>query len=83
MILLLDAVLFVGYLLVYAATANGGRFATTPWEALRQDAYAAGGSSPSSSSSPAGGGHPSTFDQIVGGWSWLIRHLPGPWGPAR
>lgn len=28
-----------GYLLVYAAIAKSGRFATEPWEGLFQDAY--------------------------------------------
>lgn len=41
--------LFVGYVLVYAATANHGRFATEPWAGLIGDAYAS-----SSSSSGAG-----------------------------
>lgn len=31
--------LFLGYLLVYAATANHGRFATHPWLGLLADAY--------------------------------------------
>ena len=31
--------LFVGYVLVYAATANHGRFATEPWAGLLADAY--------------------------------------------
>lgn len=30
---------FGGYLLVYAAVANGGRFAAEPWEGLFNDAY--------------------------------------------
>jgi hypothetical protein len=33
-------ILFVGYVLVYAATANKGRLAARPWDALREDAYA-------------------------------------------
>lgn len=28
-----------GYLLIYAAVAKSGRFATQPWEGLFQDAY--------------------------------------------
>lgn len=31
--------LFFGYLLVYAATANHGRFATDPWSGTIHDAY--------------------------------------------
>lgn len=31
---------FVGYVLVYAAVANKGRFADQPWQSLREDAYA-------------------------------------------
>lgn len=31
--------LFGGYLLVYAAVAAGGRFATEPWAGLYADAY--------------------------------------------
>lgn len=30
---------FGGYLLVYAATANSGRFATEPWAGVLADAY--------------------------------------------
>ena len=31
--------IFVGYLLVYAAVANKGRFATAPWAGIVADAY--------------------------------------------
>lgn len=31
--------LFGGYMLVYAATAAGGKFATEPWAGLFTDAY--------------------------------------------
>jgi len=31
---------FIGYVLVYAAVANKGRFADQPWQSLREDAYA-------------------------------------------
>lgn len=34
------AYLFFGYLLVYAAVANHGRFATSPWAGVLYDAYA-------------------------------------------
>jgi hypothetical protein len=30
---------FGGYMLVYAAVARGGRFATEPWAGLYADAY--------------------------------------------
>jgi len=30
---------FIGYTLVYAAVANKGRFATTPWAGVFRDAY--------------------------------------------
>jgi hypothetical protein len=30
---------FGGYVLVYAAVARGGRFATEPWAGLYEDAY--------------------------------------------
>jgi hypothetical protein len=33
-----------GYVLVYAAVANGGVMATNPWQGLFQDAYGVGGS---------------------------------------
>lgn len=33
------ALVFVGYTLVYAATANHGRFATNPWTGVVADAY--------------------------------------------
>lgn len=32
----------LGYVLVYAATANHGAFATQPWAGITGDAYAAG-----------------------------------------
>jgi hypothetical protein len=44
--------LFVGYLLVYAATANHGAFATEPWAGILADAYTDTSSS-SSSEEPA------------------------------
>jgi hypothetical protein len=31
--------IFGGYTLIYAATANRGRFATDPWTSLFADAY--------------------------------------------
>jgi hypothetical protein len=49
--------LFAGYLLVYAATANHGAFATEPWAGVLADAYTdvqtdtGGESSPAPSSS--------------------------------
>jgi hypothetical protein len=36
-----SALLFTGYLLVYAAIAKGGRFVLRPWDALRGSAYGA------------------------------------------
>lgn len=30
---------FLGYLLIYAATANHGKFALSPWDGLLGDAY--------------------------------------------
>lgn len=56
--------LFTGYLLVYAAVANGGKLAATPWEALRSSAYddvaGAGGASSGSKHST------STWDTLIG-----------------
>jgi hypothetical protein len=37
------AYLYFGYLLIYAAVANHGRFATSPWAGVYGDAYAQGG----------------------------------------
>jgi len=36
------AALFFGYMLMYAATANGGRYAANPWRGLFNDAYLEG-----------------------------------------
>ena len=49
----LGVILFggLGYVLVYAAVANHGRFATHPWAGVVADAY----TSPASSSSSSGG----------------------------
>jgi hypothetical protein len=44
---------FLGYLLVYAATANHGRFATHPWLGLVADAYT-GDVLPVASGKPSG-----------------------------
>jgi hypothetical protein len=62
---LVTAVLFVGYTLVYAAVANGGKLALRPWDALRVDAYSGDSASPAAagSSSGSGGG---TFGKIAG-----------------
>lgn len=65
MLSMVAALLFIGYTLAYAAIAKGGKFAATPWDALRQDAYTgehAGNPGVSASSS----GHQSTWDHIVG-----------------
>lgn len=43
--------LFLGYVLVYAATANHGAFATEPWAGILADAY--GGDTSSSSGAGA------------------------------
>jgi hypothetical protein len=72
MIALLTSILFIGYTLVYAAVANGGKFALNPWRALYEDAYAAGSSGSSS------GSHKSTIDSIAG---WFGK-APGPIGWA-
>lgn len=45
---------FIGYVLVYAGVANGGKFATQPWMGIIDDAYSQGSSA--SSSSGSGGG---------------------------
>jgi hypothetical protein len=70
---LISAVLFAGYTLVYAAVADGGRFATTPWEALRRDAYAGAGNG--AASQGGAGNHPSTIDSIING---VTRFIPSP-----
>jgi hypothetical protein len=46
------ATLYFGYLLVYAAVANHGRFATSPWAGVLGDAYPASGGV---TKGPAGG----------------------------
>jgi hypothetical protein len=63
---LVAALGFLGYTLVYAAVANGGKLASRPWDALREDAYT-GGSPHASSSS-----HPSVGSQIAKGAETLI-----------
>lgn len=75
MLALISAGLFAGWTLVYAAVADGGRFATTPWEALRRDAYAGADGSSGASGAPAH--HSSTFDRIVNGITSLVP-LPFP-----
>lgn len=37
--LLGTGLLFIGYVLCYAATANHGRYATSPWDGLTSSAY--------------------------------------------
>lgn len=54
--------LFAGYTLVYAAVADGGRFAATPWESLRKDAYT--GETPAGAA--ASSQHESTWDALIG-----------------
>lgn len=46
--------LFGGYMLVYAATANHGKFATEPWAGLVADAYDRTTPPPASSSTGTG-----------------------------
>lgn len=67
---LISFFLFGGYTLVYAAVANGGKFAAAPWEALRRDAY--------DDAAAAGAGsqqHPSTWDQILKGAEILTNPI--------
>lgn len=47
---LVAALLFSGYLLVYAAVAHAGAFAKEPWRGLYEDAYSAS----AGSSNPGG-----------------------------
>lgn len=44
--------LFAGYTLIYSAVANGGRFASDPWNSVLSDAY----SQPGTSSTPGSTG---------------------------
>lgn len=46
----------IGYLLVFAGVADGGRWALRPWDALSQASNTPAGSSSSTSSSGSGGG---------------------------
>jgi hypothetical protein len=39
MLFLKVAYLFFGYLLIYAAVANHGRFAAAPWQGVLHNAY--------------------------------------------
>jgi hypothetical protein len=64
---LVSVFLFAGYTLVYAAVANGGKFAAQPWESLRRDAYSGGGGSSSQGAASAPpSSHSSTWDTIRG-----------------
>lgn len=52
---LANACLFIGYLLLYAATANHGRFALEPWQGVYTDAYTGEGQAgPAGSQGPVG-----------------------------
>lgn len=55
--------LFAGYVLVYAAVANGGKLAAAPWDALRVDAYT---------------GQPPAATATLGqkAWSWVKAQNP-------
>lgn len=53
---------FIGYVLVYASTANGGKFATQPWMGILQDAYANANSNTSGGTGSSTGA-PSTENQ--------------------
>ena len=55
MVGLVAAFALFGYSLVYAAVANGGRFAATPWDGFRSSAYDGHGSSSSAQSGSHGG----------------------------
>lgn len=63
---LVAAFAFLGYTLVYAAVANGGKLAARPWDALREDAYT--GSSPTT----AGASSPSIGSKIGSAIEGLI-----------
>lgn len=65
---LVSVFLFAGYTLVYAAVANGGELAATPWEALRRDASAS-----ATDATNGGAKHESTFDKILRGVSFLAN----------
>lgn len=75
MIPLVCATGFVGYLLVYAAVADGGRYSARPWDAL----FAGTPGAATPPSGKAGGGGQSILGRIltVGGkLSWIVGWLP-------
>lgn len=45
---------FIGYVLVYAGVANGGKFATQPWMGIIDDAYSQGSSAGASAGGSGG-----------------------------
>jgi len=60
-----NLLILAGYTLVYAAVANGGAFASNPWNGLIASAYEA----PSPGSSTGGGG-----TSLTGGLPSAIEH---------
>lgn len=75
MLALASALLFAGYTLVYAAVANGGKFAATPWEALRADAYTGG--PPGAAGSPSAGGTTSHGGGAAGAIEGALKTVIG------
>lgn len=51
-----NLLMLAGYTLIYAATANGGAFASNPWQGLWSDAYQQDSGAGAGSSSSGGGG---------------------------
>lgn len=74
MIPLVCATGFVGYLLVYAAVADGGRYSARPWDALF--ASTPGAATPPGGAKAGGGGH-SVLGRILSIGGKLDFLLPG------
>ncbi len=61
----------LGYVLLYAAVANSGRFATQPWAGLREDAYTG---NRSTATGPDEAPPPASSSSSSGPSATVVRH---------
>ncbi len=69
----------IGYLLLYAGVADGGRFALRPWDALTQATNAPAPSSDAGASSNGGSGG-GVGGAIIGAGKKILSIVPLPIG---
>lgn len=74
--MIVSALLAIGYLLVFAGVAEGGRWALRPWDALLPEAKGGPSNTPKPSSSSSGGGGGGALSTIIGIGQKILGLVP-------